>query len=416
LERRRAGYEAVVDVPPALRPAVGRKRLRKGLGTRDIHVARARLGKALLELHARIAEACRACPATDPLRAEAFALRDEMEKARNGATVIHGYAEDGEDQPDALLRFVADRAGDIAEQHGGEAAGAFYGIASGTKTPLLHHLADWLHEGGEKGPYQPRTRRQLDRDIRELEGWLTGAKLAPVVEAIDRRTAARFVTEHLSRSGQDRKTIQRKVSACRSYWTWLGRKGIADDERNPWSRQAPPKVRSGAGEDGKERAFTDAELVTLLNGPADPELADLMRIAALSGMRIDEPYRLTVKDCAGGVFNIRRAKTRAGERRVPIHPDLAAIVARRTEGKDPSAFLFPEPGVVKEGRERSMAASKRFGHYRKRLGVAETAAGKRRSLVNFHSFRRWFVTVATRTGQPEHIGLSLRRFIGLPSA
>ena len=32
----------------------------------------------------------------------------------------------------------------------------------------------------------------------------------------------------------------------------------------------------------------DHEIAALLDGPSDPELADAMRIAALSGMRIEE--------------------------------------------------------------------------------------------------------------------------------
>jgi hypothetical protein len=54
------------------------------------------------------------------------------------------------------------------------------------------------------------------------------------------------------------------------------------------------------------RPFTDAEVATLLAGDADLEMADAIRVAALSGMRLDELYRLTVADCAGGWFDLRR--------------------------------------------------------------------------------------------------------------
>jgi integrase len=106
----------------------------------------------------------------------------------------------------------------------------------------------------------------------------------------------------------------------------------------------------------------------LLNGTAqhtpDPELLDAMLVAALSGMRIEEAYRLTVADTADCWFNVRDAKTRAGVRRVPI----------------------------------AMPASKRFGHYRKRVGVDEREPGRRQSNIDFHSLRRWFVTKARNTG------------------
>lgn len=33
----------------------------------------------------------------------------------------------------------------------------------------------------------------------------------------------------------------------------------------------------------------------------------------------------------------------------------------------------------------------------------DTREGKRRGLVNFHSFRRWFITKAEQAGQPESV-------------
>ena len=121
-------------------------------------------------------------------------------------------------------------------------------------------------------------------------------------------------------------------------------------------------------------------------------------MAALSGMRLEEAYRLTVTDCAGGWFNVRVSKTRAGRRRVPVHSGLAAIVARRCEAKGPGAFLFHEAGDTGT-RERSAAVSKRFGRYRQAQGVHERAEGARHSAVDFHSLRRWFVTTARNAQQ-----------------
>src|SRR4029077_9037530 len=115
-------------------------------------------------------------------------------------------------------------------------------------------------------------------------------------------------------------------------------------------------------------------------------------------MRLEEIYRLTVADCANRWFGVRYAKTRAGVRRVPVHPALAAIVARRCKGKPANAFLFHEPGPVRDGRERSMALSKRFGHYRRALGVHETVDGARHSRVDCHSWRRWVITATRNAG------------------
>ncbi len=42
--------------------------------------------------------------------------------------------------------------------------------------------------------------------------------------------------------------------------------------------------------------------------------------------------------------------------------------------------------------------STRFGHYRQRLGVEEREDGRRQSRIDFHSWRRWFITHAREAG------------------
>lgn len=450
LEKRRQGWFAVVYVPARLHHLLPKK-LRKGLGTQDLKVAQVRRLAVLAELRARIALAEKAASA--PNQTEAMGWREHLRAAREqDERELVG----GPDDPPPLEWMIADQIQERAEAierkerrmgrsagEAADAAGAFLTAASLATTPLLQYLPAWLEEGGVKGPYRPRTKRQLEGDIVRLGEWMKAQRLAPTLETIGRKHAGAFVTD-LGRD-LERKTVSRIVSACRAYWVYLGRKGHVPDDRNPWDRQAPPKVKNSGHEGEKERPFTSEEMGALLRGPADAELADLMRVAALSGMRIEEVYRLTVADCDGGVFRARRSKTTAGVRSVPIHPDLGDIVARRVQGKEPGAFLFHEAGtvekappnggavtrgrrkvgqgrVVAEGAERSMAASKRFGRYREAVGVAENVEGKRRSLVNFHSFRRWFVTEALRNGQLERVvmqvvghkpqGVTLRSYHG----
>jgi integrase len=79
---------------------------------------------------------------------------------------------------------------------------------------------------------------------------------------------------------------------------------------------------------------------------------------------------------------------------VPIHPDLAGIVSRCCAGKASDAYLFPEAGPKRAGRERSMAVSQRFTRYRQTVDVHDKAEGVRHSRVDFHSWRRWFITMA----------------------
>ena len=156
----------------------------------------------------------------------------------------------------------------------------------------------------------------------------------------------------------------------------------------------------------QERPFTDDEVRVLLNSPAEQRMHELMRIAALTGARLDAIVDLRVKDCADGLFIFKPQKSEPKERTVPIHPSLVEIASRRTAGKQSDDDLFPEcPAPRKAGsvRERSFKASNQFTRYRRSAGVDEVIDGKRRSLVNFHSFRRWFITKAEQAEQPETI-------------
>jgi integrase len=147
-------------------------------------------------------------------------------------------------------------------------------------------------------------------------------------------------------------------------------------------------------------------MIALLSGPASQALHDLMRMGALSGARLDAIVDLRVKDCRNGIFLFKPQKREKGQRAVPIHSALVGIVKRRIARKKPDEDLFPEwPAPRREGsmRERSFKASNAFTDYRRSVGVDDMVEGKRRSLVNFHSFRRWFITEAERADQPESI-------------
>lgn len=396
LELRGRVWCAVQDVPRPLREAMGRKRMVKSLGTRDVHVAVARRHAALAEFQ-RAFLAASATSGADPITTSAMIWRDTLAQADREAA--HG-ANDDTDPSDSLREVITSELAAAAErieaEHGHGRAKAFYEVATGAATPLLHHVDAWLAEGGRKGPLKRRTADQYRSDLGQLEEWLTASRISATVEAVTKAVAGRYVTEGLLANGVDRVTANRKISAPSAYWRWLlKRTNVA---ANPWAGQSLSKVAAGASNARHKRAYTALEVATLLNGGADVELADAMRVAALSGMRLEEIYRLRVRDTADGWFRVTAAKTRAGVRRVPVHTALAALVARRQTGKAGPDYLFHEPGASRAGRERSMATSKRFGHYRKRLKVDERETGRRQSNVDFHSFRRFFVTTARQAG------------------
>jgi integrase len=399
LEVRYQTYYAVRDVPRPLREKLGKKRLIKSLGTRDYHVARARRHAALAEFERIIAQA-RGIAANDDLTAAALAWRETFAKIAAGdrSAFSVGGPEDEITDPNRLRQHAAwivdEEAEDIEAEHGEAAAATFAGIAHGMATPLLLHVDSWLKEGGAKGPINPRTAAQYRGDVTRFADWARGVGVT-TIEGVTEAVAGRYVTSELVGKGIHPGTGNRRISAVSAYWRWLKKR--AGVKGNPWVGQslAKPSARNG---DKSKRAFTDDEVRALLAGPADAELADAMRVAALSGMRLEEIYRLTAQDCRDGWFNVRLSKSEAGVRKVPVHSALAGLVARRTEGKSARDYLFHEAGEAPEDRERSAAVSKRFGKYRQRRGVHEKAEGARHSKVDFHSWRRWFITTARNAG------------------
>lgn len=409
LEQRARGWYCVKDVPRPLRAALGKKRFVASLQTCDIHVAIARRHTALASFEAEIAKVRHTASGAPLIDAGmewrgVFARIDQGNSAQLAA-FGSGYPERHYDPErgnvtltpqqrarDGAETVMFEEAERIREEQGEEAAGGFLALAQGHATPLLHYVGAWLAEGGARGPVAERTQRQYRSDLAELAAWAASAGVSPTIEAFTAKVVGRFITEAMVGAGANRKTANRKISAASSYWRWLAKRAVVDG--NPWQNQSLSKARPRDAPSTEPRPFTDAELATLLSGNPGTELADAIRIGALSGMRIEETYRLTVADCADGWFNIRRSKTMAGVRRVPIHSDLTPIIARRAQGRAPIAYVFPEAGPLRPGCERSMAASKRFGRYRIRLGVDERPEGQRHSLINYHSLRRWFVTKA----------------------
>jgi integrase len=430
LERHGDQWRVVVNVPRSLHKKLGTK-LKKGLGTSSITVANLLKDKVVLDLKERIRWE-QFGDSKDPVVKEAMKLREALEMALTPAhreAIREGIVDDAreilgdplEQRPD---RITGDYVYDPVRE---EKADLFYKIAIGQATPLEAPLADHLSQVLHK----ERTKGDLVRALRYLADWARANRIPPAIEQITRRVAGRFVADlpkvaaSVSSTGSPitPRTVTKYVSSLSGYWKWLKVKGYV--EENVWTGQSPPKAQRPAGQN--ERPFTDEEVQRLLAGSPRPALGAIIRIAALSGARIDAIVSLKVSDCRDGLFRFKPQKKERKERLVPIHSSLQPLIEALTCDKGPADDLFPEYPPPRPGaqQERSMPAVKAFGYYRKSIGVDEQVPGVKRSLVNFHSFRRWFITKAEQAGQPEHIiaavvghkreGMTLGLYSGGPS-
>jgi len=386
-------WRVQVKVPAIARPILGKSRLVRPLHTDSLAVANRLKHRVVAELKDQIARAelearRRGRQEADQLTEEAFAWRADLAEERERPDEVNAF---GDPVGGVVESLLADRAEEIGKSEGVERASYFYKVASGLETPITAFIDAWL---AERADMKPRQRIDYRRAVVKFVAWLADAKLRGSVEAVDRKIAGRYVSDAMVAKAVHWKTANKDISALSVYWKWLIKKGHT--EANIWAGQSLPKIRP-KGEDQKDkRPFTNDEVLTLLRGITSPMILDAAKVAALSGMRTEEIARMKVADCAGGMFRITDAKTHAGIRNVPIHPDLRQLVARRTRRKAGDAFLFheltdPPPGSA---MERGQGITKRFVSIRRQLGVDERLPGRRQSRIDFHSFRRWFIRTA----------------------
>lgn len=295
---------------------------------------------------------------------------------------------------EAELKGKPQRAAYLNALHGHEAADAFVDAYAAYRKDLR-----------EKTVYE---RRGI---IRQFAEWAAKDELMP--PEINRRVAGRYVSEKLEAAGRHSATARKHLTALSDYWTFLLARGHVTPPRgqegNPWTGQLAQgrgTRRSGNGVEPEERAFTDDEVKALLYGPAKdsftpafvPDILDMLRVSLLSGLRLDEAVRLTAGDVQGGAIRVVAGKTAAAARTVPMHPDLKLIFTRRApDGSPASAPVFPDLHRLARPGD---TFGKRFRRYREAAGVKEDREGVRRSLVNFHSARRWFAQQARHNGHP----------------
>jgi integrase len=144
--------------------------------------------------------------------------------------------------------------------------------------------------------------------------------------------------------------------------------------------------------------FPPADIPKLVKAASDdPQLADLITLAAYSGCRIEELCALKLDHVAEDHFKITDAKTAAGIREVPIHKAIAKTVARlRTASGD--GYLLAGLTENKYG-DRSNAIGKRFGRLKRDLGYDARYV--------FHSIRKTVSTALENAGVPENVAADI---------
>lgn len=223
------------------------------------------------------------------------------------------------------------------------------------------------------------------------------------------KTKERSLSEIMERYGEhpkglSNKTLTRYAGSLGAVFKWAKRRGLFEGD-NPFEGQALKKVRSSKSgwlpfemeELDKLLSSLSAE-VSVKEHAQETALAWVTWIGAYSGMRLNEICSLNVADLRkqDGVwfFDVKEAKTEAGERRVPIHSTLIdkGLLRYRSKIKEGSMWPALKPGGP-DGK-LSWYLSKRFTVWRRSLGITRPRLG-------FHSLRKNVATALENARVPE---------------
>ncbi len=406
LELHRRKWRVRVAVPKELKATIGKPHIVVALGTESLSEA-ARLKHSVI---ARIRQSFE--EARSGASATTLDIIDEALTWKEQGVIDLATGERNDELTEMLL---VERAEQLESSE-------FLDMARGDATPLLPLVSRWLDERVSMKPRQKHDyRREVTKYLNEV----------PTLEQASRKRVGEYVSTNFIQKGIHPRTTNKAISCLSSFWRWLIKRGHAVE--NPWLGQGV-NDRDLEVAQIKKRPFEDTEVKKLVKGTAEGTmLGDAIRIAALSGMRVSEIAKLRVKDVVGatgknpGCFNVIDAKTKAGNRKVPVHSALKGVLKARLKSKSPDDLLFHELPAIKPGSavEPGQAITKHFGRLRVKLGVDEKTEGARQSNVDFHSFRRWFITKAEMAGQPPHVisavvgherqGITLGVYSGGPS-
>ncbi len=357
IELRYRTYFAYLDVPRDVREGLRRRVFRQTLKTDSRSVAERRAAPIIAQWKSEIARV-----REEPNHNDAKFWRDALRRAKT--------PEDRFNIETNLEAHVLDQGLDNTNPK----AQRFYDEAFGTLIPTTEHLEEWMSS--------LQVKKKTAKTRRTTIGRL--AEKFPMLNDVSKKEVRRWVTELLA----DLKpaTIRRMMSDCRTYWAYLETIEAVPEDSAPFDRLRLKVTTSS------RLPYTPEEAAQLLDAAkAGTQLADAIRMAMYTGARREELCSLKVEHVKEDRFDIVDAKTEAGIRTVPIHPQLSETIERLVkESKDGYVLSGLKPNA---NGDRGDAIGKRFTRLKKRLKFSDRHT--------FHSWRGTVITILERAGVPE---------------
>ncbi|WP_224777789.1 site-specific integrase [Gluconobacter thailandicus] len=293
----------------------------------------------------------------------------------------------------------------------------FKEIALGNQTPFSLLLDRWMKD---RESYASSSVISLDRAtlnhfsryLAHSQGLgepddLIGFLRTQIVEEVPEMVLGGFSEWLMDDKRLSAKTAGNRITPLKVMWDFAIQKHILKGP-NPWVGATAGLKRKAGKQKPDVRPFTEDELLKLLQADPSkckrwawgPAISDMMRLALFTGARQNELATLTVgrilnrEGAEGDLWGLKvtnqEAKTKNSVRRIPLHPLVQPIIARRLreagEGNT-DAPLFPDCVPGGPGMKRGYYFAKRFPDFRRWVLGRES-----NKIVDFHSFRRSFIT------------------------
>lgn len=374
LQKRRQGWYAVLEVPRSLRSKMGKARFIQSLQTDSLKVAEVRKHDLVGRWKAEIQAAQGSSTTLDKV---VLARRKMAAKVKPDPTEIMMLLTPQTDQEWSELE--AGRKDLSAVLHG-------------KKFPLKYHLADY-----EKTLSHIEAKSK-DMRLSDIRRFLKKFKYAE--DATNRDVKEWVEVNLIAEEGLSVGTCRRIMSNLRQYWKYLtDRKDLSVLE--PFKYVVPERTISRKQEVATRRKDIEADDYRTLHKAAeakdDLQLANLIKLGAYTGCRIEELCSIKLDKVLPDRLLIEDSKTEAGWRIIPLHDDIVGLVGDMKKNSQDD-YLISGLSFNKYG-DRSNAIGKRFGKLKIKCGFGGN--------IVFHSLRKGVATQFQRLGIAENIAANL---------
>lgn len=375
LVKQRNGYYATIEVPKNLRGKLGKVRFKQSLQTDSLKVAEVRKHALVSRWKAEIEAARNNLSETDL----AFLVKVQKDSRKK------------DDPPKLTTEMI---------QHIMNVVGPASALSDTEKTEI-----DEIAKG--KTVLLKQFITEYDKSLTYIEEKTKDIRISDVKRFAKQFKYAKDATKKavrdwveinlIAEQGLSLLSCRKIVSNSRQYWKYLQDKKDLNLP-DPFDDVVPARLTTQKKINAESRKhFEVDDYKKLIAATKDPQMVALIQLAAYTGCRLEEICSLKTSDVKKDRLVIQDAKTKSGLRTIPIHKDIASLVASLVKGSV-DGYVLSGLTENKYG-DRSNAIGKRFGRIKTNCGYGP-------DLV-FHSFRKSVASQFEASGIDELIAARL---------